>query len=198
MSGGELVLKLLELFRAPAHHPLVAEIAALAEDPADPLFEPTAVAAVVAATLAALAREPVVLPPLVEDDLLAGLGPDEAAEPLRQEMCTRPAETHVFGPRPRDSTMLRFMGVVARVGDAERMYMCGAGTACAAADVAALSLLRSPARRLCALADEVCEFAAPERRTRVPAAWIAVPFLLEVRRARQRLRAHQKNKRSSK
>lgn len=191
-------MKLLELFRAPAHHPLVAEIAALADDPADPLFGPTVVAALIGATLSALAREPVVLPPLVEDGLLAGLGPDEAAEPLRQEMCTHPAETHVFGARPRDSTMRRFMGVVARVGAGERMYMCGEGTACAAADVAALSLLRNPAQRLRALADEVCDFAAPEQRTRVPAAWIAVQFLLEVRRARQRLRAHQKNKRSSK
>lgn len=191
-------MKLLELFRAPARHPLVAEIAALAEDPHDALFAPSVVASVVAATTAALAGGPVALPPLAEEELLAGLGAGESAEPLRQEMCVEPEKTHVFGRRPKAATMRRFMGVVARVGEAERMYMCGHGTACAAADVAALSLLRNPARRLRELADETCAFVAPERRTRVPVAWVAVPFLLEVRRARQRLRAHQNNKRGSK
>lgn len=191
-------MKLLELFRAPARHPLVAEIAALVADPQDPLFGPALVASVVAATTSALAGGHVALPPLVEEALLAGLGEGEDAEPVRQEMCTAPETTHVFGTRPRASTMRRFMGVVARVGADERMYMCGEGTACAAGDVVALSLLRNPARRLRALVDETCEFVASDRRARVPVAWIAVPFLLEVRRARQRLRSHEKNKQPSK
>lgn len=199
MAGGELVLKLLEIFRAPAEHPLAADLAALAADPLDPLFEPSTVTAVVAAAAALLAGRAAELPPLVPEELLVGLHPGETAVPVREEMCTAPETTFTFGARPRPSVMRRYMGVVARItgpngAASERMFMCGKGGAHTAEDIQALSLLRNPMAHLRAVAQQVAEFAAADRHALVPPEWVGLQFLLEVRRARQRLRTHAPSK----